>query len=256
MGKSDTDESLVKRCTEGGHLILPDEGYAFSFTTDAEGNQVGETRYTCLSHKRAQTWDEYEKTGSLTMRTILDAQQAQFGRKRALGLDIEAPYREGTVLFLFDRVMLEKERVDEALKRWERAVWFDGTEPHKNPDVTDPDPDFPDHPAFFRYKRDAKGRLRRDLMTGLQKIVATGPGGRRSVMVGDMTYITFSSAGRSAFQAEADDGTYVQVILDEDSPSPRGGLNGIGCTADRAIELFDRAIADWKAGKIVLGGAS
>jgi len=49
---------------------------------------------------------------------------------------------------------------------------------------------------------------------------------------------------------EHPDGHFIDVITEESSCNSRMGTNGIGATADQAIDLLDSTIAAWKAGDI------
>jgi hypothetical protein len=185
--------------------------------------------------------DLYLKDRVLTTRLMMTASLERDRRRRALGLQWDEPYTPSTKLW-FDHFMADYDRVDEAFKLWEREVWFGGKEPHKDDTVSRP---YPDMPEFRQYIDKRKGAPAGSLQAFV--ILAQYHGYRADV--DGVAYLSYSIAGRSVFQIDAGD-VSVGYCLDEDSPTPRGGIQSLSCTADRAVTLITRAITDWKDGKV------
>ena len=135
--------------------------------------------------------------------------------------------------------------VEAALKAWERAVWFGDAEPNKDNKVTRPAKYIPES---REYKSDSytlcpEGSLQRFVRRANYK-------GYRCDVEG-ISYLSYTMCGRSLFQIERGEDR-VTVISDETSPDPRSGLQGIHAKASVAKELLERAVADWREGKIKL----
>ena len=84
----------------------------------------------------------------------------------------------------------------------------------------------------------------------LQAFVIAAPLKGYSAKVDDRTYLSYSMAGRSIFQVDADDGQFVSIILDETSPTARGGVRTLRARSETAAGLLTLAAEDWKAGRI------
>lgn len=188
--------------------------------------------------------DTFLKDRILTTRLMLTASLDRDRRRRALGLRLDDNYAPSTKMW-FDHFMADYDRVDEAFKLWEREVWFGGQTPHLDDAVTKPYPDMPEFRQYIDKRTGApKGSLQAFVIPaewhGYEAVMEDWDG---------VTYLSYTIAGRSIFQINAADAR-VGYCLDESSPTPRGGIQSLYCTADRAVALITRAITDWKYGKV------
>lgn len=88
--------------------------------------------------------------------------------------------------------------------------------------------------------------------SGLQAIIkkSTTSGVSASApKLNGFSVLTFCSAGRTMFTIEDKDAS-VTTITEEDSSSPRMGLQGIDATEEQALKLLNSAIRLWKDGKL------
>lgn len=237
----DTETEAPKLCKTGGHLIPERDMWHGSFRVDDDGNQVGETTYQCHKHWLRERSAEFVKSRVLHTRLINDATLEQYDRKRLYGLRHDQPYSPGTPLAWFDTFCDDLAAVHAEAKLWERAVWFGGTEPDRDDTLTEDD-----QYGFRNYKEGVKPKA------GLQAFVDAAEYKGYKAKVGDVEYLSYTMCGRSIFQIDAPDDVSVGIILDEDSPSARGGIKSISATRDQAIALIRQAISDWQAGKIKL----
>lgn len=231
----------VKVCRYKGHAI-DENDRCYTFYTVKDDESVLDS-YACEKHEMEQRVEDFMKDRVLRTGLIVTASLERDRRRRALGLRWDEPYTPSTKLW-FDYFMDDYDRVDEAFKQWEREVWFGGKEPHKDDAVTRP---YLDMPEFRQYINKRTGPPAGSLQAFV--IPAQYHGYRADV--DGVTYLSYSIAGRSIFQIDAG-GDSVGYCLDEDSPTPRGGIQSLSCTADRAVTLITKAIADWKEGKVTL----
>ena len=138
------------------------------------------------------------------------------------------------------------ERVGELQKKFQKEVWFNGQEPHKDDDLTKPWREGEEWDDMRSYK---KGQLPPE--GSLQRFVVQASWKGYKAQVGGVKYLSYTICGRSCFQIE-DDVALVNLIFDEDSPSPRGGIQGIHATEEQAAALIEQAISDWKGGRMNL----
>lgn len=69
--------------------------------------------------------------------------------------------------------------------------------------------------------------------------------------IGDLTLVTFCSAGRCVLQIDSDVAR-LTLITAEDEDEARMGVRGIDATEEQALELLATIVAAWKHGKIVM----
>ena len=234
-----------KICRYGDHPIAEDDRYYTFFTV--VGAKVGEKAepesYACEKHETEHRVDEFMKTRVLTTGLIMSAALSHDRRRRDLGIKLDEPFNPTKKLW-FDEFMADHDRVGVALKLWEREVWFGGKEPHLDNTMTRPYKNMPEFREYIDKTKLPEGSLQAFVGPAKYK-------GYRADVDGK-TYLSYTMCGRSIFQIETANGTMVGIILDENSPTPRGGIKGIHATADQAIALIAQAIVDWKEGKINL----
>lgn len=156
--------------------------------------------------------------------------------------------------FWFDVLCESMEPVEALVKTWEREVWFGGHDYSMDSAHTEPYAE--NMPEFRSYIRDEKGiRLEHVPPGSLQAFVLAATMKGYSAKVGDVTYSSYTVCKRSLFQIESGPDR-LTLILDEDSPMARGGIQGISATAKDAHAMLTRAIEDWKSGKIQLAGST
>lgn len=241
-----TEAEGPKTCRHGGHPIDETRGYVEFVSTDAEGNETGPREYACDRHDKERRVDEFKKTRVLTTRLITEAVFAQSDRRRAMGVS-EDEYRP-TVKLWFDEFLDDLARVTAAAKVWEREVWFGGEEPHKDDKLTGP---YGGLPSWYEERQYLPGV--KPPAGSLQAFVDAAKWKGYRADVDGLTYLSYTMCARSIFQVDDDaNETSVGIILDEDSPCPRGGIKSITATADQAVALIERAVADWKAGRVNL----
>lgn len=239
-----------KVCRYGNHVIDETDrrGFTTFYSVDEEGNPTKPDEYACHDHDKDHRVKQYLDTGVLTTALMTEAYMDQHDRMRALGVT-EENYKP-RVRFWFDRFVEECDRVHAAAKLWEREVWFGGKSPDKDDTLTEPYPGLgPPDRAYRKGAKPPEGSLQAFVhaakFKGYRADVPTGDSG------GPLTYLSYTMCGRSIFQVDDDvNGTSVGVILDEDSPQPRGGIKSVTGTADQAVALLLRAILDWKAGRV------
>lgn len=248
----ETTTESPKVCRHGGHVIDEQRGWVTHVQTDDKGERTRPDEYSCTFHDDLKRVEEYERTRVLRTGLITLAVLEQDRRRRALGLrydDVYAP----TIKLWFDHFMADLERVNVAAKVWEREVWFGGETPDSDPKRVEPYSE--NMPDTLAYKRDAKGKIKLKHVPkrSLQAFVLPAQYKGYRCDVDGLTYLSYTMCGRSIFQIDDDaNGTSVGIILDEDSPTARGGIKSIDATADQAVDLIERAVANWKAGRIVL----
>ena len=234
----------VKVCRYGGHDIDENDRF-YTFYTVVDGRAEEDSTpntYACEKHETEHKVEEFLKDRVLRTSLMVTASLARDRRRRDLGLRWDEPYTPSIKLW-FDHFMDDYDRVDEAFKLWEREVWFGGQTPHLDDAVTKP---YADMPEFRQYIDKKKGAPAGSLQAF---VIPAKWHGYRADMWDGVTYLSYTIAGRSIFQIDAPD-VSLGYCLDETSPTPRGGIQSLSCTADRAVTLITRAIADWKDGKV------
>lgn len=243
--------STEKICRYGNHVINESDrgGFTTFYHTDADGNPDKPDEYACAKHDKEQRVKEFKATKVLTTRLMTEAYLDQNDRMRALGLT-DGNYHPTTKLW-FDDFVAECDAVGVAAKRWEREVWFGGQFPDLDDEVTKSDDGL--LPRYRTYRNKKTGLPKGSLQAFV--IPAQYKGYRADVGAGDSggprTYLSYTMCGRSIFQIDDDvNDVSVGIILDEDSPSARGGIKSIHATGKQAIALIQRAVSDWQAGLI------
>lgn len=246
-----TPASTEKTCRYGNHVIDESDrgGFTTFYSTDKEGNPTKPEEYACRKHDKEQRVKEFKDTGVLTTGLMTEAYLDQDDRRRALGQPI-GDYCVNTKLW-FDDFVAKCDAVNAVAKRWEREVWFGGQFPDLDDKVTKSDDGL--LPRYREYRNKKTGMPEGSLQAFVQ--AAEWKGYRADVGAGDsggpVTYLSYTMCGRSIFQVDDDvNNVSVGIILDEDSPSPRGGIKSIHATAEQAVALLQRAVLDWKAGRI------
>lgn len=176
----------------------------------------------------------------------LDAQSAD-----AYLAAIEAVFC-GDARYWFDRLTAEMDPAEKIAKVWEREVWFGGEDRSQDDRFTEPySANMPEHRAYLR-KTDGYGARADVLAPGsLQALVVPAKSRGFAAEVGGVKYMSYSLAGRHLFQIE-DATSLVGFISDETSPEASGGIQGVVGRGEALVALFQRAIDDWKAGKVDL----
>jgi hypothetical protein len=252
---SEPEVEPVHTCRYGGHPIVG--GSYWTFYREVDGVEVKE--YACNPHHTEKRVADYLVTRVLTTGLMTEASLESYRRKELYGVRYDEPYptfvedgvTETVPPMWFDEFMDACNRVQAAAKVWEREVWFGGDDPTADPSRVEPySPRMLD---CLAYKRDADGRLDRSVLPkgSLQAFVIPAEYKGYKAEVDGRTYLSHTMCGRSIFQIDEGDDS-VGIILDEDSPSARGGIRNIHATAERAIQLIEQATADWKAGRINL----
>lgn len=235
-------EPEVKTCCNGGHPIADDARYtAYYNIVDGEVAQEP-TSYECGKHASERRIADFLQTRTLTTGLIVEASLDRDRRRRALGIPWDGVYNPSIKMW-YDHFMADCDRVDETFKLWEREVWFGGQAPHLDDTVTEPYPDMPEFRQYIDKKKGAPAG-------SLQAFVIPAKRQGYKAEVDGTTYLSYTIAGRSIFQIDRGD-VSIGYCLDETSPTPRGGVQSLSCTADQAVALITRAISDWKEGKIV-----
>lgn len=227
-----------KVCQHGNHPIRNGR-WVKHFRVDAASVDT-EVTYSCEEHDDERRIKEYRETGILTTRLSMVAalEAYRWGKRSAVG---DTSW--------FEYFQAEMGRVTEAFKVWEREVWFGGETPELDPDRVRP---YSERLTdILAYKCDATGRK---LATkgSLQAFVLDAKWKGYRANVANTVYLSYTMCGRSIFQIDDSNGAMVTLILDEDSPTARGGIQGIQCTADKGVTLINKAVEDWKAGRITL----
>lgn len=223
----------MKVCRFGGEELVGEGHITYYRRLD----DTTEEEFACRQHDLEHRARNYEESGVITTSLLMQAMLIHSDKVRGKEPSDWAPW--------VDRMMREIEPVWRVGKEWERAVWFGGHEPDKDDAVTEP------APYDGRQYREVRGRLK--LPKGsLQAFVIPAEFKGYSAMVDGLKYISYTIAGRSVFQVEDGAGAVVSMIMDETSCHPRGGLQAIGARSEQAVEMFQRAIADWQSGRITL----
>lgn len=249
MTDTSTHTRAPKLCRHGGHNIDEAAGYVAFYPADST-DTVEPDEYACREHDEERRVAEYTKTQVLRTSLISRAVLDQDDRRRALGLP-RMEYNPAIKLW-FDDFCDDLECVNDAAKVWEREVWFGGEHPERDPRRVEPYSE--NQPETLAYRRNKHGSPRAELLPvgSLQAFVVPAEYKGYKAEVEDRTYLSYTMCGRSIFQIDRADGTFVSIILDEDSPEARGGVRSIDATAEQAIVLIKQAIADWKGGRIHL----
>lgn len=223
-----------KICKHGGEP-LSDDNHITYYAVDKEGS-TSET-YACREHDLEKRVQEYAETGNTITSLWTEA---------AL-LSARAEYKYGAVVPAWATTMVgDMEHVSALGKERERAVWFGGGEPHEDDTMSEPYPGL--GLPHKRYQKGIQG-----IQGSLQAFIRPAKWKGYQAEVDGVDYLSYSMCGRSVFQInDKETGSYVSMIMDENSPRPLGGVRSINATPTEAIALFKRAIADWQAGKINL----
>jgi len=239
-----SEESKV--CRHCGCEIQDNDGY-IEYFRQKEGQEEPEVTHGCRDCDKAIRIKDYEETGIIRDRIWMDAtlihHDMENGRKPADA----APW--------VTKLVGEMEPIKAVGKEWERRVWFGGHEPWKDDTVTQPYDGLSGFMDLRQYKEDDKGRRLPGVLPegSLQALVVPARNSGFGAEVDGVKYLSYTMCGRSIFQCEdTESGQFVSVILDEDSPSPRGGIRSICATPKMAFLLLGRAITDWEAGLIDL----
>lgn len=243
-------ETTPKLCRYGNHPIDEQKRFTTFFSVGEDGKETEPQMYACEVHHLMHRIQEFKDTRVLTTGLMTEAFLAMADRKHALGLHSGDPYREDPPKMWFDEFVDATDTVDAAVKRWEREVWFGSQHPDKDNKITQDDGDLP---RYRTYKNKKTGPPKGSLQAFV--IPAQYKGYRADVPAGDsggpLTYLSYSMCGRSIFQIDDDvNNVSVGIILDEDSPSPRGGIKMVAGRMGQIIDLIERSILDWKAGRI------
>ena len=87
---------------------------------------------------------------------------------------------------------------------------------------------------------------------GVQAFVRAAPMKGYRADVDGMVVMSYTLCGRSLLQVEQPDGQFICCIYDEESETPRGGIQGIHARPEVAISLLQWLQTAWKTGSINL----
>jgi hypothetical protein len=228
-------ETAQKTCKFGGEP-LPDDNHVTYYVVDKKTGETTSETYGCREHDLEQRVKEYLDTGNIVTSLWTEAailvERAKYDKA-------EAPLWAQTLVLAMEPVTVMG-------KEWERVVWFGGGKPHEDDSMSMPYPGLglPDK----AYREGIQG-----IEGSLQAFVRPAEWKGYSAEVDGLEYLSYTMCGRSVFQInDKETGSYVSMIMDEDSPSPRGGIRSINATPAEAIALFTKAIQHWQAGMINL----
>lgn len=243
-----------KICRYGNHPIDEQERFTTFFSVGEKGEPTKPEEYACEGHYLQHRIQEFKDTRVLTTSLMTEAYLAMADRKHALGLHSNDPYRVDTPKLWFDEFTDAADTVDVAVKRWERQVWFGGQHPDKDNKVTKGTKGSEGLSGYREYRNKKTGAPKGSLQAFV--IPAQYKGYRADVPAGDnggpLTYLSYTMCGRSIFQIDDDvNNVSVGIIVSEDEPSPRGGIKMVSGRMGQIIDLIERSILDWKAGRIV-----
>lgn len=186
------------------HASLED-GYSTHYNPDGSIKE-----YTCLICSRQQTLDEYAQTGELRSSLVSNATVA---RMYITG-ECQPDRLRSSVLALWQRngaallaIAAASDDISYAARKFERLRW----------------------------------------LGGLQQLYRGSEARGWSGSAGDFKALMWGSAGRVLIQLEDVDrrgkygGARVTLIFDEESPTPRGGVQGLAATRDEALSLIAAA---------------
>jgi len=160
----------------------------------------------CYECDRGERYDAFERTGRLHTWLVTDATMVVFYADEARVRRDPGPHR----LRLARRVDAAAKTIHEAIKRFERVVWFGGLQ------------------AKVRAAR-VRG------MKSTEVPSAHGP----------VTLLAWSCAGRTLITLDAPTCT-VTTITAEDERQPRMGMQGVDATESEALGLLDAVADAWE----------
>lgn len=240
----------MKVCKYGGEALAGDNHITY-YVVGQDGETKSET-YACRDHDQEHRVAKYLESGILTSALMTEAVLSEDRQDRVW--EGKCPTKE----MWFNRYMRELRAVEAVGKEWEQLVWFGGAEPHLDDERTHPYPGLGEPYRQYRQKPPGhNSHFCTDIAAvpegSLQAFVIAARYKGYVANVGDIEYLSYSMCGRSIFQiGDTKTGHFVSFILDETSPSPRGGIRSIHALPDEAVAMFKQAITDWQQGKINL----